>query len=145
MVAGLHFTVCFFLIRPRSLIVNKEWRGLARAWCEWDRGRVSAGWEVFPVGGGGGDGRSGKENVVPGDWRMPRRPLLRRRPRDLVKVQPPNFWEVPLRWRKNIEVGLIMHAKVNLKDHFFYQYQIYWPGMLTHTWNLKPLLSTYCK
>lgn len=56
---------------------------------------------MFPVGGGdgGGDGggRLGKKNVVPGDWRRLRLPLLRQQPEDLVKVRPPRFLEVPLR------------------------------------------------
>lgn len=98
-VAGLHFTVCFFLILPRSLTVSKEWRGSAHARCGWDRGRASAGWGVFPVGGGDGDdgGRSGKEGVVPDDWRRLRLPSPRQQPEDLVKVRPPEFLEVPMR------------------------------------------------
>lgn len=54
---------------------------------------------MFPVGGGGGGGgeggRSGPEDVVPADWRMLRLPSLQRQPEDLVKVQPPEFLEVP--------------------------------------------------
>lgn len=104
MVAGLHFTVCFFLIRPRSLAISKEWRGSAHAWCGWDLGRASAGWGVFPVGGGDGDegGRSGTEDVVPADWRRLRLPSLQQQQEDSVKVRPPEFLEVPLRRsRKN--------------------------------------------
>lgn len=54
---------------------------------------------MFPVGGGDGDegGRLGKEHVMPADWRRLRLPLLRQQPEDLVKVQLPEFLEVPLR------------------------------------------------
>lgn len=73
---------------------------------------------MFPVGGGDGDegARSGKENVVPADWRRLRLPLLQQQPKDLVKVRAPEFFEVPLRKsRKNrtkCDKALsIVHAK----------------------------------
>lgn len=52
---------------------------------------------MFPVrGGDGGEGgRSGREDVVPADLRMPPPPWLQQQPEDLVKVQPPEFLEVP--------------------------------------------------
>lgn len=53
---------------------------------------------MFPAGGGGGDddGSLGQEGVVPADSRMLLLPWLPRQPKDLVKVRPPEFLEVPL-------------------------------------------------
>lgn len=54
---------------------------------------------MFPVGGddGDGDGKLGREDVVPVDWRRLQLPSLQQQPGDLVKVRPPEFLEVPLR------------------------------------------------
>lgn len=124
-VAGLRFTVCFFLICPRSFSINKEWRGLARVWCGWVLGLASAGWGVFPVGGGdeGEDGRLGREDVVPADLRTLLLPLLQQQPEDLVKVQPLGFLEVPLK-NKQIERRLVDPFKIKPKWGWIYEGEV---------------------
>lgn len=54
---------------------------------------------MCPVGGGDGiEGeRSDKVHAVPVDWMRPQLPLLQQQPGGSVRVQPPEFLEVPLR------------------------------------------------
>ena len=63
---------------------------------------------MFPVGGGDGgeDGTLGQGGVVPADSRM-LQPSLRQQPEDLVKVQPPEFLEIPLRESSKIRINFI--------------------------------------